>query len=355
MKDFTQEPDLPKQQHPIYIIGAGGIVESAHLPAYKLAGFKVAAIMDLNPDRARQLANEYGIPEYFHQLADILNAAPPDAVFDIAVPGSAIAALLEHLPNGSALLMQKPMGDTWPEACRILEICERKNLFAAVNFQLRFAPFTELARSKIGSGELGEICTLNIQLNVATPWHLWDFLKKAPRLEILYHSIHYIDLIRSLLGEPQSIYAKTLKHPAMPGLSGVRSNIIMDYGPWIDASIHANHCHFFGPKNQDARILIEGTLGAIRMRPGVLLNYPHGQDDEFEFTRMVEGQAGPWEPVKLEGNWFPHAFVGSMSELMLAMEDRLQKPVHSVQDCIHTMACVEAAYLSSEGGGVRPA
>ena len=38
--------DLPAGLHKIYMIGAGGIVHDAHLPAYALAGFSVAGIYD---------------------------------------------------------------------------------------------------------------------------------------------------------------------------------------------------------------------------------------------------------------------------------------------------------------------
>ena len=38
--------ELPSDPKKIVIIGAGGIVSDAHLPAYKKAGFKVAGIYD---------------------------------------------------------------------------------------------------------------------------------------------------------------------------------------------------------------------------------------------------------------------------------------------------------------------
>ena len=51
-------------------------------------------------------------------------------------------------------------------------------------------------------------------VNVLTPWHLWGWLAEIPRVEIVYYSIHYIDLIRSFLGDPAGVYAKTNKHPS---------------------------------------------------------------------------------------------------------------------------------------------
>ena len=48
--------ELPRVPRPIVILGAGGIVRDAHLPAYRKAGFVVSAICDVNQDRARALA-----------------------------------------------------------------------------------------------------------------------------------------------------------------------------------------------------------------------------------------------------------------------------------------------------------
>jgi predicted dehydrogenase len=46
---------LPKNKRPIIIIGAGSIVNDAHLPAYKIASFEVAGIFDINNERAKMI------------------------------------------------------------------------------------------------------------------------------------------------------------------------------------------------------------------------------------------------------------------------------------------------------------
>src|SRR5690606_34285578 len=111
------------------------------------------------------------------------------------------------------------------------------NLKAAVNFQLRYAPFITRAKALINEGVIGEICDIEIIINVYTPWHLWGFLKAASRVEILYHSIHYIDLVRSFIGNPQSVYAKSIKHPKSKDLASVRSAVLLDYGEYCRANI----------------------------------------------------------------------------------------------------------------------
>ena len=340
--------------NPVYIIGAGGIVNTAHLPAYKIAGYRVQGIYDIDNAKAVATAEKFNLPFVFSSLAGMIAHAPANAVFDLAVPGRQMIPLLQQLPDGAAVLLQKPMGENYEEAKQLLALTKSKKMLAGINFQLRYAPYITAARGLIGKGLLGNLNDIEVNVNVYTPWHLWDFLQQSPRVEILYHSIHYIDLVRHLLGNPHAVYAKTTRHPAMPELAAVRSNIIMDYGDIIRANILTNHCHNYGEPKQHSYIKIEGSRGAIKINFGALINYPRGAADSFEYILLDENAGAEWKEMAIEGSWFPHAFIGSMQQLMLAAAGVIEKPDNSVDDCIHTMACVEAAYLSSMQGGVRP-
>lgn len=343
---------MPNQSHPIYIIGAGGIVTDAHLPAYKLAGFQVLGLFDINKGKALSVAAMFGIPQVFSNLEEMIQNAPENIVYDIAVPGSEVITILKQLPDDVAVLIQKPMGDTLAEAKTILQITRNKKLIAGVNFQLRYAPYITEARRMLADGIIGDICGIDIFVNVFTPWHLWKFLYRLPRVEILYHSIHYIDLIRSVLGNPEGILAKTTKHPDMKELASVKTNIIMDYGDYVSANINTNHCHNFGKNHQNAYIKIEGIKGAIKMTMGSLMDYPAGSTDSFEYTIIENSMPEKWIIKEIKGSWFPHAFIGSMAEVMLAVEGSKPLADNSVEDCIYTMACVEAAYESNRVGGI---
>lgn len=340
------------QSKPIVIIGAGGIVNTAHLPAYKLAGYQVAGIYDVNKEKAQETAANFNIPQVYDSLQQAVDHAADAVVFDVAVPGAEIMNILEQLPAKATVLMQKPMGNDFKAAQEILQLTRDKQMMAGVNFQLRYAPYIKAVRQLIRQGAIGELCDIEVHVNVFTPWHLWTFLFESPRVEILYHSIHYIDLVRSFLGNPFGMYAKTVRHPNMFQLASVRSNIIMDYGDMVRANILTNHCHQFGLKHQASYIKFEGTRGAIKVTLGVLINYPQGMPDTIDYVSMNGPGAGEWKTVPVEGTWFPHAFMGSMEQMMLAVNKEIAEPDNSVEDCIDTMACVEAAYKSSEQGGM---
>jgi predicted dehydrogenase len=349
--DIRYKPLLPQTPQPIVIIGAGGIVGDAHLPAYKKAGFEVRGITNRTRAKAEQLAERFGIPNVYDTVEEAVKHAPPDAVYDLTIMPQQFVETLEKLPDGSAVLIQKPMGDYFWQTKEILSVCRRKKLVAAINCQLRFAPYVAAARNMIGQGLLGEVYDMEVRVTINTPWEIFPHVIIHPRLEIQYHSIHYIDLIRSFFGDPKTVMAKTLKHPAKT-LSSSRSTIVFDYDDTIHAVINTNHDHAFGPKHQESFIKWEGTKGCIKARMGLLMDYPRGLPDVFEYCLLENSKEPQWQSLQLEGSWFPDAFIGTMSSLMCFKEGSSDELPTSVEDVIKTMAVVESAYISSDTGGI---
>jgi predicted dehydrogenase len=345
---------LPETKQPVIIIGAGGIVYDAHLPAYRKAGFEIFGITNRTRARAEKLAAEWNISNVFDTVEEVVAKAPANAVYDITVMPEQFVPILEKLPDGAAVLIQKPMGDDIQQSREILEVCRRKNLAAAINCQLRFAPYVQEARRMINDGLLGDLYDMEVRVTVETPWHLFPHVMVHPRLEIQYHSIHYIDLVRSFLGDPRSVMAKTLRHPAKD-LSSSRTTIVFDYGNTMHAVINTNHDHDFGPDHQESFIKWEGTKGVIIAKMGLLMDYPHGVPDKFEYCLKDEnGKPGEWQTTQISGTWFPDAFIGTMGSLMRYKEGSSPVLPTSVEDVFKTMLVVEAAYRSSDEGGVKP-
>jgi predicted dehydrogenase len=317
-----------------------------------MAGFSTASIFDLDADRASALARDFGIPRVSRTLREAVENAPSNAVFDVAVPARSIPDILRDLPDGAAVLIQKPLGENLGEARAIRDLCRLKRLHAAVNFQLRYAPGVLAARDLIARGLIGDVHDVEVRVTCQTPWNLWDFLAGIPRMEILYHSIHYVDLVRSFFGDPTGAWANTVKHPKMPELASTRTTIALDYGPMRRANITANHGHEFGPLHQESYLKIEGLRGAIQVRLGVNLDYPRGLPDIFEYCLLRDGPGPQWDSVPLEGGWFPRAFIGPMADLMRWANGETGDLPTGVDDAFRTMAVVEACYESSARGAV---
>ena len=114
IEQLNSEWPLPKNKKDIIIIGAGGIVHDAHLPAYKKAGFNVIGIFDPLNEKAKALAKDYDIPQVFNDINQALEAK--DVVFDIAVPPNELSEVVNLIPENSICQLQKPMGTSLKEA-----------------------------------------------------------------------------------------------------------------------------------------------------------------------------------------------------------------------------------------------
>jgi predicted dehydrogenase len=356
--DVAQDPlqqswALPSRPRPIAIIGAGAIVRDAHLPAYRKAGFEVAAIHDRDLGKARDLAAQYGIARVCESIAEL--AAIPGVVFDLALVPEAALMALEQLPEGATVLIQKPLGRSLGETRQIVELCRHRAFTAAVNFQLRFTPMMLALRDAIARGLLGELLDVEVRLACRTPWQLWPFMSELEQVEVPMHSIHYLDLIRSLLGEPRSVMSRSVPHPAYPALRDARTSTILDFEAPVRCCLSLNHTYQFGPEGESATIRVEGTRGAAEVGLGLLLNYPNGEPETLRIATLGPA-ASPfaWTEIPLEGRWFPDAFIGTMSNLQrfAAGEDAV---LHTaVDDALHTMELVDACARSSAQGGIRP-
>lgn len=344
MPDLIQAWPRPAHPRPIVIIGAGAIVRTAHLPAYRRLAYPVAGLYDIKRDHAHATADAFPVAPVFPTLDEAVRT--PDAVFDVAVPGDQIVGVLERLPHGAAVLIQKPMGHDLADAARILACCAERQLTAAVNFQLRFSPGMLALHDLAGRGVLGDLVDIDVRIVIDQPWHLWKFLEGAPRLEILYHSIHYVDAIRWLAGEPSAVYCRAVGHPSTPQLRDTRSTIILDYGDRLRCSLVLNHTHRVGPRHRASEMVVEGLRGAVRLTWGVNLDYPTGPSDTMEVAAGTE-----WRDLPLRGSWFVEAFEGPMSNLQRFVAGEDPTLVGAVGDAIKTMALVEACYQSSAHGG----
>ena len=264
-----------------------------HLPTYRALGLEVAGLFDTRMDAAHAVANEFSIQTVFPSIDAA--TARENVVYDLAVPGDQILGILAKLPAGSAVLIQKPMGPDLATAMAIRDCCRARRLTAAVNFQLRFSPNVLALRDLLTRDALGAILDVEVRIVIDQPWHLWTFLTSAPRLELPYHSIHYLDTIRWLIGEPDSVYCRVVRHPSTPDLADTRSSIILGYGDRIRCSLTLNHTHRPGPRHRASQMMVEGERGAARLTWGVNLAYPD-RSGGHDGSRSGRRLAGPTPP-----------------------------------------------------------
>ncbi|WP_243735153.1 Gfo/Idh/MocA family protein [Paenibacillus turpanensis] len=343
--DLQYKPAMPADKTKgIALIGAGEIVEACHLPAYRLAGFKVVGIYDQDSTRSERLAEQFEIGKTYRSLDELLSD-PSVQVVDLAVPAKAQPALVKQASAaGKHLLCQKPLAETYEEALEIEAVCREAGIKAAVNQQMRWSPAIQASHTIIQRGWLGELLQATIAVNVRQDFANWSWLRETPTLEFMYHSIHYIDSIRYLFGDPECIFADGARFPGQSCAGETRTLLHMKLPGEARGLIQDNHNHIAGSDDWYATYRFEGTEGIVKGTNGSLYNYPIGREDTLSFfSKRIRSDY--WFTPSLEGKWFPHAFMGTMGELMRAIEED-REPINSVKDNLKTLQIVFGAYRS---------
>ena len=336
--------------HGIGIIGAGGIVNYAHLPAYRKAGFKIVAVTDKNGEQARRTATQHNIPKVYGSVDELLRD-PAVEIVDIAVyPDVQVSIVEQATKAGKHLLCQKPFADEYAKAVRSVELAHRAQVKIAVNQQMRWDAGMRCARLLIDDGWLGTPTYATIQVHCKTDWSLWPWIYQGTRVEIMFHSIHYIDSLRYLLGDPAYVFTSGSRAPGEKTQAETKTLTVWEYDSGLQVLIDV--CHTTWQDDPYAIFRFEGTEGVIKGTIGLMYNYPTGRPDTLEF--MSRRNPGYWFTARLDSMWIPDAFVGPMASLMRAVENG-SEPETSGRDNLRTLQVVFAEYKSmAEKRAVRP-
>ena len=341
---------LPERtDYGIGVIGCGGIVNYAHLPAYRRAGFHVVACYDHDPHAAQRTAQEHGIPRVHSSVAEILNDPRIDIV-DIAVtPWAQMAIAKDAIAAGKHVLCQKPLSNTYASAVEVVNVAHAHGIHVAVNQQMRWDAGIAVSKQLIDQGAIGIPADARIETSIRTPWHMWPWMANSPRLEIMYHSIHYQDSLRYLCGDPVAVSSIHSRWPGQPEAGETRTLTTFIYDDERRVTIDVNHHNW--SEDAYARFRLLGTEGIIDGTLGLLYDYPSGRVDTLRYASRAAPHV--WHEAPLSTWWIPDAFVGPMASLMAAIQTG-GEPLTSAADNLGTLQTVFAAYRSAEEGRIVP-
>jgi predicted dehydrogenase len=326
----------------IGIVGCGGIVSGAHLPAYNAAGLNVVAVFDLDQDKARSVASDFGIPTVAGSVEELASMSDVEIV-DIAVlPWVQQEIVPVVAAAGKHMLCQKPLAMDYATGLLEVEAAEAAGVLLAVNHQMRWDAGIAAARDLVAQGALGRVTEAQVQVSVSTPLHLWAWIAESPHLDIKIHSTHYLDALRSVLGDPVWITSIHGRYPEQAPVQGETvTKTVLEYPDGTQGLVATNHYNEHGSPYAEFRFL--GTEGALQGTIGLMYDYPNGRPDTLSLYREgSEVQAFP-----LDTKWLPDAFLGPMSDLMDAIATG-RAPVTAGREMLPTLAIGEAAYLSAE-------
>ena len=341
----------PKIDYGIAFVGCGGIVNYGHIPSYQANGFNLIGGYDINQGAAEKTVQDHGLKKVYKSLDELLSD-PMVQIVDVAVlPWKQKNIITKAVRARKHLLCQKPFSDDYAEAVEMTSLAQQAMLKLAVNQQFRWSSIIRAARAVLLEGWLGDILDVQVQVSIQTPWELWSWLANQPRLEILFHSIHYLDSLRFLFGDPALVTSRHTKNPTQLTKGETKTITTWEYADGLQILIAI--CHFDWSPGLYSHFRVLGTEGLIEGTIGTNYDYPDGRSDTIKFTSRTQHKRD--FSATLPGKWIPDAFYGPMASLMEAIQTD-GEPLTSAEDNLGTLRVVEAAYRSmSEARSVSPA
>jgi len=347
--DLQIQPPLPKKRDfRIGILGSGFVVNECHLPAYRKASFNPVAIASRNRQKAEQTAQRHGIAKVYDSYEDLLND-PSIEVLDIAVPPQAQLRLIERAcarKTVRGILAQKPLGINYKEAVDAAMLCQQAGIVLSVNQNMRYDQSVRAAKTLLQNGVIGEPVFATIEMRGIPHWMPWQAELGWATLRIM--SIHHLDCFRYWFGGPEGIYCSTRPDPRtkFPHTDGI-CTYILDYANGLRCvgidDVWTGPAKEGCPSDIYLRWRIEGSNGLAIGDIGWCRD-PYTTPSTLRYA--AKGDQGFHEPKWTE-SWFPDAFIGTMAQLLIALETGTE-PAISAADNLQTMALVEAAYASAE-------
>jgi predicted dehydrogenase len=346
--DLRIMPELPrKRDFRIGCLGSGFIMNDCHLVAYEKAGFNPVAIASRTPEKAATTARRHRIPQVYNSYEQLLND-PGIEVLDIAVAPNAQGALIkEAAKKGTVkgILAQKPLGVNYSESLELVLACEKAGIKLAVNQNMRYDQSVRAAKTLLENGSLGEPVIASIDMRAIPHWMPWQ--KDLGWVTFRIMSIHHLDTLRFWFGEPERIYCSFRSDPRttfqhQDGIcvyilefkNGLRTVCLDD--TWTGPAKEG--C----PSDIYIRWRIEGLEGVAIGEIGWCKD-PYTTPSTIRYA--LKGDNSFHMPTWTE-SWFPDAFVGTMAQLLVAIESDTE-PAISGRDNLKTMALVDAGYQSA--------
>jgi predicted dehydrogenase len=201
------------------VIGVGATVFGMHQLALLASGVEVVGVSDVNPDAARNRAEELGCP-YFADHRELLESTRPDAVAVLAPHPFHASIAVDCLEAGAHVLVEKPIAVEVAEADRMIEASERNQRLLAVNLQQRTRSDVRTAKKLITDGHLGDLQRIQLTAIWTRPAYYyrmggWRGTWRGEGGGILMNqSPHNLDLVCHLAGQPSRVVAwnRTLYH-----------------------------------------------------------------------------------------------------------------------------------------------
>lgn len=189
--------------------------------------------------------------------------------------------------NGKHIHMEKPGGTNLEEFEKLIAMLKEKQTVFHIGYMYRYNPFVKELLQKVKNGELGDIISVEAQMNCFHPAKTRQWLSNFPGGMMFFLGCHLIDLILQIQGMPERVVALN----KCVGVDGVCAE---DYGMAIFE--YKNGVSFAKTSALEMggyarrQFVVTGTKGTIELKPFEM----YAENSSLLYTRKTEYRSGNW-------------------------------------------------------------
>ncbi len=214
------------------LVGLGRLSTNQLLPAFAESKHcKVTALVSGHPDKAKQLAGGFGVPEkniYSYENFDTIKDNPDVDVVYVVLPNSMHAEYtIRAAKAGKHVLCEKPMANTPEECQQMIDACKAANKKLMIGYRLRYEPHHIRAIEMVQKQTYGKLRMMNAEHSFNIGPNQWRTNKKlaggGPLMDV---GIYCLNFSRYLSGEePVAVSAQSFQDKSDPRFQEVESSM----------------------------------------------------------------------------------------------------------------------------------
>lgn len=307
-------------------IGAGGFSSRFIHPQLSRHDVQLAAICDLDEQRARHAAACHGFERVYTDFREMLEREEPDAVFCVGPQAMQYEIGLQVLRAAYPLYVQKPAAISSEKVREMAAAADEAGVVCHCGFNLRSAPAVRRTAEALATDEFGppSLAIVRYGLMSRPNW----------RDAILDQHVHAIDTMVHLLGDWRSAQVVPI---LQEGTRGYVAAVAMESG----CAASLNTTHEMDPTDEFIYLEITGRDGhSVFSHDGDLRYHRPNADD-------VLMRKGAWNQQRLIDWW---GYFDDVANFFAAVRGEAAD-ICPVGDTVRTMELAEEiARLCYEGG-----
>ncbi len=283
-------------------VGAGYFSQFQYLGWRNIADVECVGIVNRDADKARALADRYGIHDVYTDLPAALDATRPDLVDVITPPETHRAFVAQCVERRIPAICQKPFGRDYADAVAITEHAERAGVPLVIHENFRWEPWYREARRLIDAGTLGALHGVAFRLRPGDGQGPRAYLDRQPYFQqmplflVKETAIHWIDTFRFLMGEVTAVYARLRRiNPVIAGEDA--GYIVFEFAGGATGLFDGNRLNDHvaqNPRRTMGEAWLEGERGVLRLDGDARLWWKphHGAETQHAYDRGPDDTFG---------------------------------------------------------------